>query len=189
MVYYLRLPIPKYSSIWDADILLRFWKQIKDNSHWNLLKLSKKVTTFYVLLHGFSISTTVTFDINLIKRLNYLQNLSTREYLKRRAEYNDVHTKFLFTTVSPYGPTHKDAIATWVKIHWHKQNWIQKIFHFIVVEHMPTVRLMIWCWYWYHTKTRCWSRQSTFRKFYSKEWEDMKKVNRVAEIIMNSFDN
>ena len=36
------------------------------------------------------------------------------EYLKRRTEYNVAHTKFLFITVSPYGPPHKDAIARWV---------------------------------------------------------------------------
>ena len=39
---------------------------------------------------------------------------ATQEYLKRRAEYI-AHTKFLFTTVSPYGPPHKDAIARWMK--------------------------------------------------------------------------
>ena len=40
---------------------------------------------------------------------------ATKEYLKRRAEYNIAHTKFLFTTKSPYGPPHKDTIARWVK--------------------------------------------------------------------------
>ena len=39
----------------------------------------------------------------------------TKEYLKRGAEYNVVHAKFLFTIVSPYGPPQKDTIATWVK--------------------------------------------------------------------------
>ena len=29
---------------------------------------------------------------------------ATKGYLKRRAEYNIVHTKFLFTTVGPYVP-------------------------------------------------------------------------------------
>ena len=33
------------------------------------------------------------------------------------------------------------------------------------------------------------SRKSTFRKFYSKELEYMDKNNRVAETIVNSFDN
>ena len=40
---------------------------------------------------------------------------ATKEYLKHRAEYNIAHTKFLFTTVSPCGPPHKDTIARWVK--------------------------------------------------------------------------
>ena len=40
---------------------------------------------------------------------------ATKEYIKRRAEYNIVHTKFLFTTASPYGPPHKYTIARWVK--------------------------------------------------------------------------
>ena len=40
---------------------------------------------------------------------------ATKEYLKRRAEYNIAHTNFLFTTVSPYGLPHKDTIARWVK--------------------------------------------------------------------------
>ena len=35
---------------------------------------------------------------------------ATNEYLKRRAEYNVAHTKFLFTTVSPYGPPPKETI-------------------------------------------------------------------------------
>ena len=65
-VYHLRLLKPKYSSIWDADILLRYWKQIEDKSQLNLLELSKKVTTLLVLLHGLRISTIAKFDINLI---------------------------------------------------------------------------------------------------------------------------
>ena len=40
---------------------------------------------------------------------------ATKEYLKRWTEYNVAHTKFLFTTVSPYGPPHKDTIARLVK--------------------------------------------------------------------------
>ena len=61
---------PKYSSIWDADILLIYWEQIEDNSQLNLLELSKKVTTLLVLLHGHRISTIATFDINLITMSN-----------------------------------------------------------------------------------------------------------------------
>ena len=65
-VYHLRPPKPKNSSIWDVDILLRYWEQIEDNFQLNLLELSKKVTTLLVLLHGLRISTIATFDINLI---------------------------------------------------------------------------------------------------------------------------
>ena len=65
-VFHLRPPKPKYSSIWDADILLRYWQQIEDNSHLNLLELSKKVTTLLVLLHELRISTITTFGVNRI---------------------------------------------------------------------------------------------------------------------------
>ena len=42
-VFYLRPPKPKYSSIWDADILLlRYWQQIEDNSKLNLLALPRR---------------------------------------------------------------------------------------------------------------------------------------------------
>ena len=40
---------------------------------------------------------------------------ATKEYLKRRAEYNVAYTKFLFTTLSLYVPPHKDRIVRWVK--------------------------------------------------------------------------
>ena len=141
--FHLRLLKPKYSSIWDPNILLRYWQKIEDNSQLNLLELSKKVTTFLVLLHGLRISTTATFDVNLITVSNdtcifYPSELlkhdrqgrsrdkfiykkfensklcptaATKENLKRRAEYNVPHTKFLFTTVSLYGQPHKDTIA------------------------------------------------------------------------------
>ena len=65
-VYHLRQPKPKYSSIWDADILLRYFQQIEDNSQLNLLELSKKKTTLLVLLHGLRISTITTFGVNRI---------------------------------------------------------------------------------------------------------------------------
>ena len=48
-VFHLRPPKPKYSSIWDADILLRYWQKIEGNSQLNLLELRKKVTTMLVL--------------------------------------------------------------------------------------------------------------------------------------------
>ena len=62
-VYHLRPPKPRYSSIWDADILLRYWQQIEDNFQLNLLELSKKVTTLPVLLHGLRISTIATLAV------------------------------------------------------------------------------------------------------------------------------
>ena len=68
-VFHLRPP-KKHSSIWDADILLRYWQQIEDNSKLNLLELSKKVTTLLALLHGLRISTIATFDVNLITASN-----------------------------------------------------------------------------------------------------------------------
>ena len=144
-VYHLRPLKPKYSSIWDADILLRYWQQREDNSQLNLLEISKKVTTLLVLLHR--ISTIATFDISLITMSNdtcifYLYELlkrdrqgkprdktiykkfensklcpmaATKKYLKRRTEYNAAHTEFLFTTLRPNGPPHKDTLARWVK--------------------------------------------------------------------------
>ena len=150
-VYHLRPLKPKYSSIWDADILLRYWQQREDNSQLNLLEISKKVTTLLVLLHR--ISTIATFDISLITMSNdtcifYPYELlkhdrqgkprdktiykkfensklcpmaATKKYLKRRTEYNAAHTEFLFTTLRPNGPPHKDTLARWVKIHSHKQ--------------------------------------------------------------------
>ena len=72
-VFHLKQPKPKYSSIWDADISLRYWQKKKkkeDNSQLNLLELSKKVTTLPVLLHGLRISTFVTFDVTLITMSN-----------------------------------------------------------------------------------------------------------------------
>ena len=34
-VFHLRLPKPKHSSIWDPNILLRYWQKIEDNSQLN----------------------------------------------------------------------------------------------------------------------------------------------------------
>ena len=69
-VYHLRPSKSKYSSDWDADILLRYWQQTENNSQLNLLELSKKITTLLVLLHGLRINTIPTFDINLIALSN-----------------------------------------------------------------------------------------------------------------------
>ena len=115
---------------------------------------------------------------------------ATKEYLKRRAECNVAHTKFLFITVSPYGPPHKDTIGRWVKNTLTQTGVNTKIF----TSHscrscdsskadnmgvdLDTILKMLF-----------WSRQSTFRKFYSKELEHMDKDNRVAETTVNSFNN
>ena len=65
-VFHLRSPKPKYSSICDVDILLRYWQKIEDNSQLKLLELSKKVTTLLALLHdGLRISTIVTHLMSL----------------------------------------------------------------------------------------------------------------------------
>ena len=69
-VHHLRPPKSKYSSTWYADIFLRHWKQIENNSLLNLLELSKKIIALLVLLHGLRISTIGTFDMNLINILN-----------------------------------------------------------------------------------------------------------------------
>ena len=69
-VFHLRPPKPKYFSLWDADILLKYWQKKEDNSQLNLLELSKKVTTLLVLLHGLRISTIATFDVTLITMSN-----------------------------------------------------------------------------------------------------------------------
>ena len=71
---------------------------------------------------------------------------ATNEYLKRRAEYNVAHTIFLFTTVSSYGPPHKGTIARWVKNTLSQVEVNKKIFHPIVADHLPAIRLIIWAW-------------------------------------------
>ena len=115
---------------------------------------------------------------------------ATKGYLKHRAEYNIAHTKFLFTTVSPYGPPHKDTIARWVKNTLTQAGVNTDIFSShscrssasSKADNMGVDLDNI-------LKMGCWSRQSTFWKFYSKELEYMDKNNRVAETIVNSFEN
>ena len=115
---------------------------------------------------------------------------ATKEYVKCRAEYNIAHTKFLFTTKSPDGPPHKDTIARWVKNTLTQAGVNTNIFSShscrsstsSKVDNMGVDLDTI-------LKMGCWSRQSIFREFYSKELEYMDKNNRVAETIMNSSDN
>ena len=115
---------------------------------------------------------------------------ATKEYLKRRAEYNVAHTKCLFTTVSPCGPSQSDTIARWVKNKLAQTGVNTKIFSSHSCrssasskdDNMGVDLDTI-------LKLRYWSQQSTFRKFYSKELEYTDKGNRVAETIVNSFNN
>ena len=115
---------------------------------------------------------------------------ASKEYLKRRAEYDFAHTKFLFATVSPYGPPHKDTIARWVKNTLAQAGVNTKIFSSHSCRSSASSKAgnmgmdldTI-------LKMGSWSRQSTFRKFCSKELEYKDKDNRVAETIVNSFEN
>ena len=110
-VYHLRARKPKYSSIWDADILLRYWKQIEDNSQLNLLELSKKVTTFLVLSHGLRISTIATFDITLITMSNDTCIFYPSELLKHdrqgRSRDKIIYKKFENSKLCPMPATNK----------------------------------------------------------------------------------
>ena len=113
----------------------------------------------------------------------------TKGYLRRRAQYNVAHTKLLFATVSSYDPTHKETIVRWVKSSM-AQAGVNTFFSFhscrlsvsskgdSMGEHLNNI-----------LKTGCWSQQSIFRKFYSKELEYMNKDSRVAETIANIFEN
>ena len=71
---------------------------------------------------------------------------ATKEYVKRRAQYNIAYTKFLFTTVSPFGPPHKDTIAGWVKNTLTQEGVTSDIFYLIVADHLPAVRPIIQAW-------------------------------------------
>ena len=61
---------------------------------------------------------------------------ATKEYLKRRAECNVTHTKVLFTTVSHFGPPHKETIARWVKNTLAQAGMNTNIFYPIVADHL-----------------------------------------------------
>ena len=93
-VFHLRPPKPKYSS-GDADILLRYWQKIEDNSQLNLLELSKKVTTLLVLLHGLRKSKIVTFYITLITMSNDTCIFYPSELLKHHQHGHPRH-KFIY---------------------------------------------------------------------------------------------
>ena len=108
-VFHLRPPKPKYSSIWDADILLKYWQKIEDNPQLNLLELSKKVTTLLELLHGLRISTIATFDVTLITMSNDTCIFCPSEPLKhdRQGRPRDkfIYKKFENSKLSPMAAT------------------------------------------------------------------------------------
>ena len=110
-VFHLRPPKPKYSSIWDADILLKYWQKIEDNSQLNLLELSKKVTTLLLLLHGLRISTIATFDVTLITMSNDTCIFYRSELLKpdRQGRPRDkfIYKKFENSKLCPMAATKK----------------------------------------------------------------------------------
>ena len=109
---------------------------------------------------------------------------ATKEY---PTEYNVAHTKFLITTISPYGPPHKDTIARWVKNTLTKSS-SEYIFssHSCRLSASSKANNMgldldaI-------LKMGCWSQQSTFQKFYSKELEYMGKNNSSSNHCKQSW--
>ena len=108
-IFHLRPTKPKYSSIWDADILVRYWEKKEDNSQLNLLELSKKVTTLLVLLHGLRISTIATFDVTLITMSNDTCIFYPSELLKhdRQGRPRDkfIYKKFKNSKLCPMAAT------------------------------------------------------------------------------------
>ena len=104
---------------------------------------------------------------------------ATKEYLKRRTEYNVAHTKFLFTTVSPYGPPHKDTIARWVKNTLTQAGVNTNIFSSHSCRSSASSK----------ASNMGMDLDNILKMFFSKELEYMDKNNRVADTIVNSFDN
>ena len=113
-----------------------------------------------------------------------------KEYLKRRTEYNVAHTKFLFTTASPYGPAHKDTIAKWVKNTLTQAGVNTNTFSSHSCRSSASSKANnMGADLDNILKMGCWSRESAFRNFCSKELEYMDKNNTVADIIVNSFSS
>ena len=159
----------------------------------NLITVSNETCIFYppeLLKHGRQGRPRDEFIYKKFENSRLCPMAATKEFLKRRTEYNVAHTKFLFTTVSHYGPPHKDTIAIWEKNTLTQAGVNTNIFSShscrssasSKVDNMGVDLDNI-------LKMACWSQQSTFRKFYSKELEYMDKKNRVAETIVNSYEN
>ena len=157
----------------------------------NLITVSNETCIFYppeLLKHDRQGRPRDKFIYKKFENSKLCPMAATKEFLKCRTEYNVAHTKFLFTTVSPYGPPHKDTIAIWEKNTLTQAGVNTNIFSShscrssasSKVDNMGVDLDNI-------LKMACWSQQSTFRKFYSKELEYMDKKNRVAETIVNSY--
>ena len=84
----------------------------------NLITVSNDTGIFYpseLLKHDQQGRPRDKFIYKKFKNEKLCSMTATKKCLKHRAEYNVAHTKCLFMTVSPYGPTYKDTIARWVK--------------------------------------------------------------------------
>ena len=84
-------------------------------------------------------------------------------------QFNVAHTKFLFTTVTPYGPPHKEAIArrvnytlaqAGVNTNFFSSHTCRSYASSNAINMGVDLDTIL--------KLGCWSRQSTFRKFYSR---------------------
>ena len=101
-IYHLGPLKPKYSCIWDADILLRYWKHDVDNFHLNLLELSTKIAILFVLFQGLK-HNCKTFDIHVITMSSdivifYRSELSKHDRLWRKIvkfNYKEKQTKWM----------------------------------------------------------------------------------------------
>ena len=79
----------------------------------NLITMSNDTCTFHpseLLKHDQQGRPRDKFIYKKFENSNLCPMAATNECLKCSAEYNVAHTKFLFTTVSPYGPPPKETI-------------------------------------------------------------------------------
>ena len=97
-VYHLRPPKPKYSSIQDTDVLLRYWEHTGDNFQLKLLELPQHVIALLVLLHGLTINATATLDISTITMSNDMSMFYPSELLRydRQKSWRD---KFIYEKI------------------------------------------------------------------------------------------
>ena len=93
-VYNLELPKSKYSSLWETDILLRYWEDIRNNPQLNLVELSKKVTALLLLLNGLRMTTIRTLILR--KKSPYLEFFLS-VFSRIRTEYKDLIHKSTYS--------------------------------------------------------------------------------------------